>query len=259
MIDALYIGATGMQAQQLNVDTIANNLVNVNTSGFKRSRVSFQDMLYRETARANGLPGSSDNTRLMGAGVGITGVGKVFTLGDVKKTDNPLDVAIRGDGFLEVAMPDGTFAYTRSGPLKVNQDGLLASADGYPLRPSLQIPSDVREIQITADGHVLAKVGDKQDTVEVGQVELANFANPGGLAPLGSNLYRPTEQSGDVNYGKPGEDGLGSLAQGFAEASNVKLVDEMVNLMIAQRAYEVSAKVVQASDELMGISNNLRR
>lgn len=259
MIDALYIGATGMQAQQLNVDTIANNLVNVNTSGFKRSRVNFQDMLYRETARANGLPGSSGNSRLMGVGVGVAGIGKVFTPGEVKKTDNPLDVAIRGDGFLEIALPDGSFAYTRSGPLKVNQDGLLASSDGYALRPSLHIPSDAREIEILPDGHVLAKVGDKRDAVDIGQIELANFANPGGLAPLGGNLYRPTEQSGDVNYGKPGEDSLGPLAQGFAEASNVKLVEEMVNLMIAQRAYEVSAKVIQASDDLMGISNNLRR
>jgi flagellar basal-body rod protein FlgG len=259
MIDSLYIGASGMQAQQLSVDTIANNLANVNTPGFKRNRVSFQDLLYREVARANGLPGSTGNVFRSGVGVGVAGTSKVFTEGDIKKTDNPLDIAIRGQGFMEVLTPEGNSAYTRSASLKVNKDGYLVTLDGLALKASLRIPTEAKEIEVTPAGLVIAKLGAKLDPLEVGQIELVNFMNPAGLAATGDNLYNATEQSGQANYAKPGEDGFGTLAQGFQEASNVKLVEEMVNLMVAQRAYEVSAKVVQISDELMGMSNNLRR
>jgi flagellar basal-body rod protein FlgG len=259
MIDSLYIGATGLNAQQLNVDTVANNLANVNTTGFKRSRVNFEDVMYREVQRANGLPGSEGNAHLVGSGVGVAGTHKLFTAGELKKTDNAFDIAIRGDGFLEVTLVDGKQVYTRTGRLTVNKDGFLATAEGHALRPSISVPSDAKAIDIGANGMVLATFGDNRQPEELGQIELASFGNMSGLMPLGENLYRSTESSGEPTYGKPGEDGRGSLAQGYLEASNVKLVEEMVGLMVAQRAYEVSAKVIQVSDELMSLSNNLRR
>lgn len=259
MIDSLYIGATGMQTQQLSVDTIANNLANVNTVGFKRSRVSFQDLMYRDVAPAGNATAASGNQLRSGVGVALAGLGKIFTAGELKKTDNAMDVAIRGQGFFEVSLPDGGVAYTRTGSLRVNREGQLATIDGYVLNPDLQVPPDVREIVIADDGTVQAKIGDSLEMVEIGRIGLTSFVNPAGLAPLGENLYRATVGSGEASYGHPGDEGFGALAQGFQETSNVKLVDEMVNLMIAQRAYEVSAKVVQASDELMAMSNNLRR
>jgi flagellar basal-body rod protein FlgG len=259
MIDSLYIGATGLNAQQLNVDTVANNLANVNTTGYKRARVDFEDVMYREVRRANGVPGSESNAHLMGSGVGVAGVHKLFAVGELKKSDNDFDVAIRGDGFLEVVLPDGNYAYTRTGRLTVNKDGFLASAEGHALRPSIAVPADAKSITISSDGIVSATFGDSRAAEELGQIELANFSNTGGLTPAGENLYRSSEASGEPTYGKPGEEGRGALAQGYLETSNVKLVDEMVNLMVAQRAYEVSAKVIQASDEMMSMSNNLRR
>lgn len=259
MIDSLYIGATGLNAQQLNVDTVANNLANVNTNGFKRSRVSFEDVMYREVQRANGLPGSEENHHLVGSGVGVAGVHKQFTTGELKKTDNAFDIAIRGEGFLEAVLPDGRQIYTRAGRLTVNKEGLLATAEGHALRPTISVPADARGIEIMPDGLVLAIYGGARQPDELGQIELAGFTNTAGLMPLGENMYGSTEASGEPTYGKPGDEGRGSLAQGFLEASNVKLVEEMVNLMVAQRAYEVSAKVIQASDELMSMSNNLRR
>lgn len=259
MIESLYIGATGLAAQQLNVDTVANNLANVNTTGFKRARVNFQDVMYREVARSNGVPGAEGHAHLLGSGVGVATVNKLFTTGELKKTDNAFDVAIRGDGFLEAVLPDGNNAYTRTGRLTVNKDGLLATAEGHALRPSIAIPPDAKTVSIASNGMVSVEYGDARQAEELGQIELATFGNAEGLVAMGDNLYRVSEASGEPSYGKPDEDGRGGLAQGFLEASNVKLVDEMVNLMVAQRAYEVSAKVIQASDELMSLSNNLRR
>ena len=259
MIDSLYIGATGLNAQQLNVDTVANNLANVNTVGFKRSRVNFEDVMYREVQRANGLPGSEGNHLLVGSGVGVSGTHKLFNAGELKKTDNAFDIAIRGDGFLEAELADGKHVYTRTGRLTVNQDGFLATAEGHALRPAIAVPSDAKSIDVSANGVVVANFGDSRPAEELGQIELASFTNTSGLMPMGENLYGVTEASGEPSFGKPGEDGRGTLAQGYLETSNVKLVDEMVNLMVAQRAYEVSAKVIQASDEMMSLSNNLRR
>jgi flagellar basal-body rod protein FlgG len=259
MIDALYIGASGLKAQQLNVDTVANNLANVNTPSFKRSQVSFEDVMYREVRRANGLAGAENNAHLLGSGVGVTGVQKVFSVGDLKKTDNAFDVAIRGEGFLEATAGGSRLVYTRAGRLIVNADGYLATPEGYPLRPNISVPVDASAIEIAANGIVLATFSDGRQAEELGQIELAGFTNPAGLVPMGENLYRSAEASGEPSYGIPGEDGRGVLAQGYLEASNVKLVDEMVSLMVAQRAYEVSAKVIQISDELMSMSNNLRR
>jgi flagellar basal-body rod protein FlgG len=259
MLDSLYIAATGMNAQQMGIDTISNNLANVNTPAFKKGRVGFSDLMYRELARANGLAGSADNTMRSGVGVGITGMSKLFTAGELKKTEAPLDLAIRGRGFFEVTLADGTHAYTRAGALQIDKDGLLATAEGHVLDPSIRIPDDAASVTIEAGGRVLAVVPDEKDPVEVGVLQLADFVNPGGLQPQGDNLYLPTEKSGDAFTGKPGEANFGSLAQGFLESSNVKLIEEFINLIVAQRAYEVSAKAIQASDEMLGIANNLRR
>ncbi|HEX7650235.1 MAG TPA: flagellar basal-body rod protein FlgG [Noviherbaspirillum sp.] len=258
MNDALYIAATGMQMQQLNVDTIANNLANVNTTGFKKGQVTFQALVRSGLTQAvapdsaEGIPPTP-----LGAGVALASSAKLFAQGELKKTDNPLDVAIRGDGFLELELPDGTSAYTRGGTLIVNKDGLLATAEGYPLKPNIHVGSDVKDISIAADGRVT--IGGSNAPQEVGRIELAGFSDLTGLESAGGNMYRPTERSGDAIYSMPGEDNAGSIAQGYTEASNVKLIDEMVNLMVAQRAYEMSVKVIQASDDMLAMSNNLRR
>jgi flagellar basal-body rod protein FlgG len=258
MLDSLYIAATGMQAQQLNVDTISNNLANVNTTSFKRSRVTFEDMLYRETGRRSALLGGDAAARF-GAGVAVSDTTKLFTDGELRKTDAPLDVAIRGQGFFEVQQLDGSRAFTRSGALQVNKDRLLATADGQVIAPSLEIPNEATAIVIDAAGRVTATVPGEAKPVEVGQLELARFVNPGGLSAIGNNLYVATDKSGDALHGKPGEEGFGTLAQGFLEASNVKLVDELVALLLAQRGFEVNSKAMQASDEMLSLINNLRR
>ncbi len=259
MIDSLYIGATGMQAQQMNVDVISNNLANVNTSAFKKNRVSFEDLLYRETIRQNGAAGSAETAHRLGVGSGIAGTSKIFTIGELKKSDSPMDLAIRGQGFLEVSMPDGSSAYTRSGSLEVNRDGYLTTADGNLLKPSIQVPSDATEIMFEPTGRVMARVPTEREPIEIGVLELMNFTNPGGLNPIGGNLYTVSDKSGEPLLGKPGDEGYGVLAQGFLESSNVKLMEEMINLIVAQRAYEVNSKIVQASDEMLAMSNNLRR
>ncbi|ROZ63184.1 flagellar basal-body rod protein FlgG [Ramlibacter sp. WS9] len=265
MFDALYIGATGMQAQQLNVETIANNLSNANTVGFKKGRVGFSDLMVRESNRL-AQPSAEDlrsgalaQSQRVGAGVGISGIGKIFDSGELRKTESPFDIAIRGEGFLEVTMPDGSSAYTRGGSLKVNKDGLLATQAGYPLKPAIAIPDNAQSVVIGADGRVLIKVTNQATPIEAGQFELVRFAGVGQLAAQGDNLYRANEASGEAIAMRAGDEGVGTLAQGFLEGSNVKMVDEMVNLMLAQRAYEASVKVVQAADEMLGMVNNLRK
>src|SRR5262245_36036627 len=259
MLDSLYIGATGLHAQQLYVDTIANNLANVNTPGFKKSRVDFQDLMYRELSRTTSVDGTRGTLQRAGSGVGVANAEKVFVAGDVKKTDAPLDLAIQGEGFVEVVMPDGSHAFSRGGSLQISRDGVLSTVEGYPLRASIHIPNDAKQLSISADGRVLVATAANKAPVELGQIELAKFATPGGLKPLGNNLYRVSETSGDPVYGKAASEGFGSLSQGYLELSNVRLNDEMVNLMVAQRAYEVNTKLIQISDELMSMSNNLRR
>jgi flagellar basal-body rod protein FlgG len=258
MLDSLYIAATGMQAQQLNVEAISNNLANVNTTAYKRSRVSFEDLLYREVVRTGPLLGAEASARF-GAGVAVSDTTKNFSDGDLKQTDGPLDLALRGAGFLELLLPDGSRAFTRNGALQVNKDGLLATAEGNVVMPALQIPQDATQIAVDATGHVTAKVPNESKPLEVGQLELARFVNPAGLSAVGSNLYLATEKSGDPIHGKPGDEGFGTLAQGFLESSNVKLVDELIGLVIAQRGFEVNAKAIQASDEMLSLVNNLRR
>ncbi|HEX9812998.1 MAG TPA: flagellar hook-basal body complex protein, partial [Burkholderiales bacterium] len=185
--------------------------------------------------------------------------GKVFTPGDVKKTEQSLDLAIRGSGFFEVALPDGSFGYTRSGAFQINNDGMLMTQDGNALSASIQLPPDATNVTVEANGRVSATVPDQKRPIELGQIDLVNFVNPTGLNPVGNNLYMANPNSGEPLRGVAGENGTGSVAQGYLEASNVRLIDEMINLIVAQRAYEINAKVVQASDEMLSISNSLFR
>ena len=265
MIDALYIGATGMQAQQLNVDTIANNLANLNTVGYKKGRVGFADLMLAQGARlqqptAEELrAGVLAAPQRVGAGVGVVSLNRMFDAGDLKKTDGAMDIAMQGEGFIEVSMPDGSRAFTRGGTLRINAEGMLSTQAGHPLKPDISVPTGAQGLTVTADGRVQVRTGEQSTPVEIGQVELVRFASAGQLSVLGDNLYRATEGSGEPMAGRPGEDGLGTLVQGFLEASNVKMVDEMVGLMVAQRAYEASVKIVQASDEMLGMINNLRK
>jgi flagellar basal-body rod protein FlgG len=253
-----------MQAQQANVDTIANNLANATTPGFKRARVNFTDMVTREASAA--LATSGDGTGAgslagsvtLGSGVAVANVVRLFDSGEAKQTGSMYDVAIQGDGFLELAMPDGSRAFTRGGTLRVDADGLLAAPTGQPLKPRIAVPPDATSMAIQPDGRVMFYVPGRAPS-EGGTLELVRFANPGALELLGGNLYRSTEASGEPVAGPAGQAGIGQLAQGYLEASNVKLVDEMVGLMVAQRAYEASVKVIQASDEMMGLINNMRK
>ncbi|MFZ6646142.1 flagellar basal-body rod protein FlgG [Undibacterium sp. TJN25] len=258
MNDSLYIAATGMQAQQLNVNTTANNLANMLTPGFKAGRVNFQDMVHQM-----GHPTSADNEgnlqQAHGIGVNVSSLSTLFALGDLQKSTGPLDIAIQGSGFLEVTMPDGSHAYSRGGSLQVNADGFLTTPDGSALKPSIHVGADAKVVTITADGKVQVQTSAQGAAVEVGSIEMSNFADPSTLNALGQNLYKPTAKSGDPVYGKPGDNGMGTISQGYLEASNVNMVNEMVNLMTAQRAYEMNVKVIQASDEMLGMSNNLRR
>lgn len=258
MLHSLYVGATGMAAQQTYIDTISNNLANINTPAFKKTRVSFQDMVLRMQDRADASAGS-DLQRSAGAGSVALNLGRLFTVGQLKKTDVPTDLAINGDGMVELVMPDGTTAYTRNLALQVMRDGLLANVDGYPLHQQIQIPLDASAIKIDATGKVMVTVPNEKAAVEVGQIELVRFVNPSGLAPMGDSLYGGSDKAGDALRGKAGEDGFGTFSQGYIEASNVQLVEEMVGLTLAQRAYEINAKVIQASDEMLGIVNGLRR
>jgi len=259
MIDSLYIGATGMQAQQLHVDVIANNLANVNTSGFKKNRISFEDAFYQAANPVLNTSNESTNPIMLGMGSIVSSNSKLFSQGTIKATDSQLDVAIQGNGFFEVLLPDGSSAYTRYGAFKITDSGMLGTTSGYELKQQIQIPSDVSEIVIDNQGKVSGRTPGNTSLVELGQLELVNFQNPEGLDAIGENLFTASSKAGPPLIGQPGSDGLGILAQKYLEASNVNLADEMVNLVLAQRAYELNSKVVQASDEMLSIGNNLRR
>jgi len=251
-----------MQAQQLNIDVIANNLANVNTTGFKRSRADFQDLLY-QTLRVAGGP-SSTGTLVptgmdLGHGTRAVAIQKLFLQGDYQQTQNELDLAIEGSGFLQVIQPDGTVAYTRAGALKLDNAGRIVTSDGLPLEPALSIPPDATKVSITADGMVSVLVPGSAAPVEIGTITLARFVNPAGLNSIGRNLYLPTAASGEAVEGTPGEEGFGTLAQGFLEMSNVNVVEEMVNMIAGQRAYEINSKAIQAADDMLQIANNIRR
>jgi flagellar basal-body rod protein FlgG len=246
----------------LNLDVISNNLANVNTSGFKKSRAEFQDLLY-ETLRPAGTSSSQDTevpTGIqLGHGTRPSTVLKIFTQGDMENTQNELDLAIEGDGFFQIILPNGETGFTRDGAFKLDRDGRIVNSDGFALEPEIAIPTDAVSITVGMDGTVsVLQAGDSVPS-EIGTIELARFVNPAGLISVGKNLFTPSEASGDEITGTAGEDGLGTLAQGFLEMSNVSVVDEMVNMITAQRAYETNSKAIQTADDMLQIANNIKR
>lgn len=260
MIRSLWTGTSGMNAQQLNTDVIANNLANVSTTGFKKSKTDFQDLLY-QTIKVPGSQTSADTQSptgiLVGLGVKPAAVTKVFTQGDLIQTENELDVAIEGEGFFQIEQPNGNTGYTRSGALKRDSDGRLTNSDGYPVLPAITIPDSSRQITIGDSGIVSAIIGDDTEQTELGTLELATFTNNAGLSAIGKNLFQETAASGTATIGTPGEDGFGTLLQTFLEGSNVNIVEELASLITTQRAYEINSKTIQTSDEMMQTTNNL--
>jgi flagellar basal-body rod protein FlgG len=251
-----------MEAQQLNIDIISNNLANVNTTGFKKSRGDFQDLLY-QTVRMAGSP-SGTGTQMpvgiqMGSGVRPAGVQKIFTSGDFQNTQNALDIAVEGEGFFQVLMPDGTTSYSRAGAFKKDSSGRLVTSDGFPVEPSITIPSDALNVTISANGTISVLQPGNPVPTEVGTIQLARFSNPSGLNAVGRNLFLPTAASGEVITGTPGDSGFGTVAQGFLEASNVNIAEELVNMIIGQRAYEINSKAIQTADEMMRTANEVKR
>lgn len=254
MIKALSTAATGMEAQQKRIDVTANNLANVNTAGFKKSRADFQDLLY-QTIRAPGTSSAQGVTvptgLQVGNGVRTVAATRIHSGGDRAQTNNPLDIAIDGAGFYQVSLPSGDLAYTRAGNLSMNEQGQVVTADGYPLEPSINIPPDAESVTVGRDGIVSVTQAGQDQSAEVGQILLANFVNPSGLQTMGGNFYKVTSAAGDPQVGPPGVQGLGTLAQGSLEMSNVKVVEEMISLISSQRAYEVNGKVIRAADEML--------
>ncbi|HVM59899.1 MAG TPA: flagellar basal-body rod protein FlgG [Verrucomicrobiae bacterium] len=259
MLRALYSAASGMNAQQDNLDIISNNLANVNTTGFKSSKIEFQDLLYETQRQAGTDQGSGDQLPTgiqVGHGSQVVATEKVFSQGELSSTGEQLDVAIQGDGFFEVQLPDGTLAYTRDGGFKTNSNGQVVTSNGLPVQGFQAVPQGTTNITISSNGQVSYTTPTGTTTF---QIQLARFENEGGLSALGGNLYQETTASGTAELGTPSTNGFGSLAQGYLELSNVQIVKEMVNMIEAQRAYEVNSKAVQAADEMMQMSNNLRR
>ncbi|MBP9838680.1 MAG: flagellar basal-body rod protein FlgG [Proteobacteria bacterium] len=262
MIRSLYTAATGMIAQQLNLDVIANNLSNVNTTGFKKSKADFQDLMYQiieEPGTTTGQAGSSPSGIQVGLGTRPAAVSKIHSQGDFQSTGNTLDLAIEGDGFFQITQPNGQTAYTRSGAFKLDETGVIVTSDGYQLSPNLTIPTDAIGITVSSDGVVSAKTAGTTTATEVGQLELVRFQNPAGLRAKGRNLFEETESSGAPATSTPGESGVGTIAQGFLEGSNVSVVEEIVQMVTGQRAYEANSKVIQTADNLLSVAVNIKR
>ncbi|HOK06385.1 MAG TPA: flagellar basal-body rod protein FlgG [Syntrophales bacterium] len=260
MIRSLFTAATGMTGQQIEQDVIANNLANINTVGFKKSRANFQDLMYQVLTKA----GSTSSTGIqlpagieLGMGVKAISTQKIFTQGDYVQTGNSLDLAIEGDGFFQIDDGAGKTLYTRAGNFKMNKDGNIVNSEGLLLTPTINIPSNTVVITIDKTGSV--SVTDQQGTVsQVGQIQLARFVNPAGLTSIGRNLFDKTDASGEPIVGNPGVDGRGTISQYFLEMSNVNVIDEMVKMIVGQRNYEINSKAVQTADAMLGIINNLK-
>ena len=257
---SLYSAATGMEAQQLNLNTIANNLANVNTPGFKRSKIDFQDLLY-QSPRASGTDSGGGNLVPTGIEVGngsrVAGTSKIFSQGQLTQTGEKYDMAIQGDGFFEVQRPDGTIGYTRAGSFKLNAQGQVVTVDGLPLLSGFQpIPPGATAVGVSENGEVTVQTASGSQSF---RLTMTRFANPSGLRSLGGNLYEETAASGAPESGSPGEAGYGRIIQGYTEASNVNIVEEMVNLIVAQRAYEINSKSIQTSDEMLQNIANMKR
>ena len=262
MSRALYTAATGMIAQQMNVDNIANNLANVNTTGYKKSKLEFQDLLYQQLrlAGATQAEGAQVPVELqIGYGTRPVATQRIFSQGTLTPTNNPLDISIDGDGFLQVTLPDGTVSYTRDGALKLSSEGTIVTSDGYALEPQITIPQDATAINIASNGEFGVLLPGSAAVQGVGQLELARFINPAGLKSIGRNLFLQTQASGMPVSGQPDDGGFGKLSQGFLELSNVEVVDEMVSMIVAQRAYEINARAIQTSEEMLSNANNLKR
>jgi len=262
MIRALYTAATGMNAQEINVATISNNIANVNSTGYKKSRAEFQDLLYQNlrlvgtlSPNGNQIPTGSQ----LGLGTKLGSVAKIYTQGDFIQTQNQLDMAITGKGFFQIALPDGTIAYTRAGSFKMNNTGQVVTADGLPLEPAITIPQDALQISVDQNGSVaVTQPGAVAPTV-LGTIQLATFQNQAGLQAIGNNAFQQTDASGAPTVGNPNSDDRGKTQQGFLEMSNVSVVEEMVNLISAQRAYEMNSRTVQTADEMLQTANNMKR
>ncbi len=260
-MSVLDIGATGMLAQQLNVEVISNNIANMTTTGFKRQRAEFQDLLYEDLVRVGSDTsdtGTIEPTGIqLGTGVEPAAVYRIMEQGSLTITDNPLDVAIEGRGYLQVELPSGDTAYTRAGAFQLSPDGDLVTSDGYPVQPGITIPSDAVGISINESGEVYVNIDGQIDPTLVGQLELATFPNPAGLQAIGGNLFLETAASGTVTVAVPGTAGFGTLLQGALESSNVNVVQEITNLITAQRAYEMNSKIIEAADEMAQVATNL--
>ncbi len=258
MYPALWIAKTGLDAQQTNMSVIANNLANVNTTGFKRDRAVFNDLIYQNLRQVGAQ--SSENTELpsglmLGTGVKVVATQKEHSQGNIVQSGNSLDVAIQGKGYFQVLHPDGNIVYTRDGSFSLTADGVLVTPNGYELQPAMTVPTDATSLTIGSDGVVsVLQSGDSSPT-QIGQIELAYFVNPQGLEPIGDNLYRETNASGGVNTAIPGNDSTGTLIQGALESSNVNVVEELVNMIETQRAYEMNSKAISTTDEMLSYVN----
>lgn len=262
MMRALWTAGSGMAAQQANIDVISNNLANVNTTGFKKSRTDFQDLMYQTIRQAGAATGTDSQVPTgiqMGHGVRQVATQKIYTQGSFQQTGNSLDIAIEGEGFFQIDLPDGTIAYTRDGAFKKDSQGRIVTSDGYPLDPVIQIPDNATEITISADGRVSATIPNQNDPQELGQIQLVRFVNPAGLDSIGRNLLKETAASGQPVVVNPGEEGAGTLVQKYLEMSNVQVVEEMVNMIVAQRAYEVNSKAITTADDMLSQAANLKR
>lgn len=263
MIRALFSAGSGMNAQQMNVDNIAHNLANANTVGFKMRRTQFQDLLYQSMVQ----PGAAAGTQTvvptglqLGLGTRPSSNEIIFTQGNFQATNNPLDLVIQGRGFFQIRRPNGEIAYSRAGNFHVDRDGIVVTPDGDPLEPQITLPPEAQSVSIASDGTVSYVLPGQAAAQLAGQIQLANFTNPAGLNSLGRNLYLPTDASGEPTVGNPGgQEGLGTLQQGYVEASNVSVVEEFIGLILSQRAYEANSKVVKAADEMYQQVNNLSR
>jgi flagellar basal-body rod protein FlgG len=263
MIRALYSAASGMRAQELNIDNIANNLANANSAGYKARRAEFQDLMYQSVQAPGTAAGQSTvvPTGLqLGLGTRAAQNEIVFTQGAFTETDNPLDMVIQGNGFFQVSLPSGELAYTRAGQFSLDKNGIVVNSAGNPLQPQITIPADAQAINVASDGTVTYTLPNQTAAQQAGQIQLANFQNPSGLNSLGGGLFTPTDASGDPTVGNPGgSEGMGTLLEGYTENSNVSIVDEFINMIQAQRGYEANSKVVTAADNMYQEVNNLQR
>ena len=262
MMRSLWTAASGMVAQQGNIDVISNNLANANTTGYKKSRTDFQDLIYQNMRKAGSTTGPDNQLPTgiqLGHGVRQVATQKIYTEGSFQSTGNALDMAIEGDGFFQITMPDGTLAYSRDGAFKLDSQGRVVTSEGYVLEPAITVPEGAIDFSVSSDGRVTATIPGQTTPQDLGQIELARFINPSGLDSVGRNLLKETAASGAPVTANPGTDGSGTIQQKFLEMSNVQIVEEMVNMIVAQRAYEINSKAITTSDQMLEQAANLKR